>query len=286
MKVVSCKKYRGMGSTSGLSSRVVRLNFHLPCVLSNDGSKQQAHLPLRTWTDSQLTSGKSIEINGSTVPCSNIEPIKTISSQRGDGPVALRRFSVRHWRGTTGERADQLPPDEAAQRVEVWAELDVRVRPNQHIYTIPSEKTAWRCMLPCLSASKTRVDAAPLTASQFESAFNRITSTWEEVSPHEGTKAAAAIKSTKKKPAVHALESLYASLGPRSVGSIGSLDLHTEPTGAGVEAGACGLNSIPTVVVRKGEQPTRSKAWLNCVPLYKARILRARRHNQLSFVVR
>lgn len=243
-----------MGSSRNTTPCVVRLRFHLPCRISDFPrlSAARVRLPLGTWTDCRLVARQSIEIDGQIISCLGVESLHIVASQHSTGGPILQHVGMRRFRRTDhiDADADELAST-AAVEAELWAELDVQVRPHLHIYLSPSLRSSWRHLLTWVTASLRRADAPPLKISQFESILDD--STLQGRFDHQDDAETMAASKMKKKTPVHALEAVYASLRPRVVKTArGGVELpHPTPVGPGL--GAHGLNSIPVAVIMKGE---------------------------------
>lgn len=242
-----------MGSSRSTNPCVVRLRFHLPCRISNfpRSSAARVRLPVGTWTDCRLVARQSIEVDGHIISCSGVESLHIVARQHTSGEPILQHVSMRRCRRTDhiDADADELASN-APVEAELWAEVDVQVRPHLQIYSSPSLRSSWRHLLTWITASPRRADAPPLKISQFESILDDSTS--RDRFDQDDTETMVTSK-TKKKTPVHALEAVYASLRPRVMKPRGDDVELPQPTLVGPGLGAHGLNSIPVAVIMKGE---------------------------------
>lgn len=260
-----------MGGTRVPLARTFSLNFYFPCLLSDErGSDARALLlPLdASWTKARLISSHSIEIAGRAVSCSDLEPLHTIAGGKGDGQglAFLRSLAVRSNCTTpsassgvadsgsssvscSGSRTDAVANNSTA--AQIWAELDVEVRPKAHICANPILRPAWRLLLPWLiTCTREEAPAMPTLSIAYPPVET-------SASPAVQVKSRCANSSEDKGFEVRALEAVYASLKPGEAGSVLREDGGADSS-VGRGPGALGLNALPAAVVMIGK-------WILCL---------------------
>ena len=243
--------YIGMAGGRGAQSGIYTVKFHVPCVL---GSEATAFRVDSSWKQACLLSVASIEIAGYTptgaigvVSCSDLKPLHAVTAATGsDQEAALIR--------TLSVRRDYRPPSRIPLRTtaapqptitaQLWVELELKVQPNAYLFdsSNPTLCSAWRLLLPWL-VSYNR-DEAPATPTSRVPELPRSPREERGGSPREA----------RGGSEVRALEAVYASLKPETLGPLWEMDDGGEASSVGAGPGAFGLNAVPAAVIMKGEK--------------------------------
>ena len=141
-----------MAGGRGAPPTIYNAKFHVPCVL---GAEAKA-LPLdSSWTEARLVSVACIEIGGQTaaaaeaaapvvVSCSDLKPLHAVTdvNESDQGAAFIRTLAVRSDCRPRSRIARRTTSTSFSVTAQLWVELEVKVRPNAHIFDTPN-----RCLL-------------------------------------------------------------------------------------------------------------------------------------------
>jgi len=226
------------------------LRFHLSINLSDVVG------PVECWTEARLISATSIYLFGRIVSGFGLEALHAVtcsSTSEVTAEASLQCLSVCSrsavfsscCAGDAGSASvtQDSNKNSSNEAVDVWATVEVGVRPNAPIGTNPALRPAWRLLLSRLvTYSRDKAFAMP-RPSMLSAAPDACFS--ESSSHSKGSKGLE----------LRALEDVYSSLKPkdswRTLRDKGQgMDERCASLGAG--SGAQGLNALPVAVVMKG----------------------------------
>ena len=250
-----------MGGKRSSKTTKYSLSFHLSSLASNvRGSVQD-------WAEARLISASSIEMSGRMVPISGLEALYDVASTATSDATAdtvLKSLSVRlrsptssidcnHVGGglaNTGCSSDNNTNTSSENiSADIWAMVEVDVRPNAHVCTNPALRPAW-CLLLSRLVNYPREKAFTVPRPSQLAALSE-----SSCSNNSNTKT----RMSSKDPqglGLRLLEEVFTSLKPRDDGlDVASKDQGQSRNrpGLGPGPGAQGLSALPTAVVMKGD---------------------------------
>lgn len=256
-----------MAGGRGAPPTIYNAKFHVPCVL---GAEAKA-LPLdSSWTEARLVSVACIEIGGQTaaaaeaaapvvVSCSDLKPLHAVTdvNESDQGAAFIRTLAVRSDCRPRSRIARRTTSTSFSVTAQLWVELEVKVRPNAHIFDTPNRAlcSGWRLLLPWLVAYNR--EEAPMAPTSRVPALPQDLASREVSSPRGQEEQATTFQSPREARGgmqVRALEAVYASLKPTAVEPLWETNNGGVGSSVGPGPGAFGLNAVPAAVVMKGEE--------------------------------
>ena len=183
-------------------------------------------------------------------------------SRNGSGKdtAFLRTLAVRtdcRPRSRIARRTSTATTPSLSVTAQLWIELEVKVRPNAHIFDAlnPTLLPGCRLLLPWLVACN-REEAPAIPTSRVPALRQGLAS--RQVASSSGQEEQATTLQSARQARggleVRALEAVYASLKPATVEPLGEMSDGSVASSVGSGPGAFGLNAVPAAVVMKGEK--------------------------------